>query len=101
MKEKHQMTPKNYHLISIRFIGPSNTKGSRVKISSDRFGCSKTLNRDYSLSADEQAFQWLEKHGFNLVGQGETGGIVFAISDTFESFSELEKTKRLVAEEVA
>jgi hypothetical protein len=43
----------------------------------------------------EQAVEWPEKHGFNIVGTAEGDKVNYIISDTFKSFSELEITKRI------
>jgi len=41
----------NFHALTIKHLDPTNFKGSRIKITSDRFSQSITLNRDYSKSS--------------------------------------------------
>jgi hypothetical protein len=86
----------NYHLITVKYIGPSDVRGSRIKLISERFECSKTVSYDYATNSYDQAIEWLEKHGFNIIGTAEGDKVNYIITDTFKSFSELEITKRLV-----
>ena len=59
---------QNLHAIHITYLGPTNTKGSRVKLTSKRFKQSVTLYRDYSSShALDQAIDYLTSRGFSLV----------------------------------
>ena len=63
----------NAHLITVKFIGPSNTKGSRIKLVSQRFpNDSLTLSYDHSYSHTfDQAQSWLIEHGYTIVASGE------------------------------
>lgn len=63
----------NAHLITAKFIGPSNTKGSRVKLTSQRFpNDSHTMSYDYeSGHSFDQAEAWLSLHGYTIVASGE------------------------------
>jgi len=74
---------QNLHAIHITYLGPTNTKGSRVKLTSKRLKQSVTLYRDYSSShALDQAIDYLTSRGFSLVATTEDGAII--LSTTFE-----------------
>lgn len=77
----------NYHILELKYLQPTNTKGSRLKIKSYRFKTSITIDRDYKYDTfNEQAISTLTEMGFNIVGKGEmTGNSDILISDTFNS----------------
>lgn len=54
------------HTIEIKYIGPTNTRGSRIKLTSYRFCSSVTIpyNNKYN-NIYEQAEAWLLFKGFN------------------------------------
>ena len=65
---------KNFHLIEARYFGPTNTRGSRIKLISARFEQSVTIPYNYEFNnARDIAMDWLEKNGHNVVGSGEVG----------------------------
>ena len=75
---------ENLHLISVKYIGPSNSRGTRLKIESKRFGQSITLSYDYKIgNIKDQAVQYLQSRGFSILGSGEFGGIDIIVSNTF------------------
>lgn len=80
---------KNYHIIKVMGLGATNTKPARVKIISERFSASVTIpftNNPGSISpALTTAIEWLEKRGFEIIGQGEGTGHYYLISETFET----------------
>jgi hypothetical protein len=82
---------KNFHIIGVQFIGPSNSRGSRIKISSYRFGDSITVPYDYTYnSALDQASNLLKRLGYNVIGTGafsEKHDTV--VTDTFESLKQM------------
>jgi hypothetical protein len=62
----------NYHILIVKFIGPSQLLDSRVKIISERFHQSITFEYDdNSGNTLEQAEGWLLKNGHNVIGHGE------------------------------
>jgi len=77
----------NKHLITVKYLGPTNTRGSRVKLTSYRFKESVTLDYDYSFNSPlEQAKAHLDNIGFNIEGSGEASDTEYMIiSDTFKS----------------
>lgn len=80
---------KNFHVLKVTFIGPSNYKGSRIKITSERFKESVTLDYDHNFnSTKDLAVYWLDKKGFNIVGAAEGKDWYYIISDTFQSLKQ-------------
>lgn len=76
----------NYHVLKIDFLGPTNTKPSRVKITSERYEESIIISYDHQYnSSKEVAAAWLEKMGFNIIGAGQSKNGYYIISDTFQS----------------
>lgn len=75
----------NFHALTIKHLDPTNFKGSRIKITSDRFSQSITLNRDYSKSSWlDQAIMFLTQNWFNLIGSTEYNNQTIILSDTFK-----------------
>lgn len=93
----HQMTIPNMHILTVKFIGPGNVMGSRIKIISKRFKQSVTF--DYSHTGDnsgntlEQAEYWLISHGFNITGHAEGEDHYYVISSTFEGLQDGKEAK--------
>jgi hypothetical protein len=76
----------NYNIIEVKYLGATNTKGSRVKMYSPRFEKSKTISFDYSFnSIDEMAMEYLKKQGFDIIGQGQTKDGYAIITNTFKT----------------
>jgi hypothetical protein len=75
---------ENLHLISVKYLGTTNTRGTKLKIESKRFGQSVTLSYDYKIgNIRDQAVQYLQSRGFSILGSGEFGGIDIIVSNTF------------------
>lgn len=75
----------NFHALTIKHLGPTNFKGSRIKITSDRFEQSITLNRDYSKSSWlDQAIKFLTQNWFTLIWMAEMNNQNILLSDTFK-----------------
>jgi hypothetical protein len=66
---------KNYQLITVKYLGATNTRGSRVKMIDTRFeNKSKTIPFDYSMNRiEDMACAYLTSIGFVVVGQCELG----------------------------
>lgn len=81
---------QNLHLIAIKYLGPTNTRGSRVKITSDRFEQSVTIPYDYSATGRiyDMASPWLLGRGFNIVGVAEIKDGYALLSDTFKALKD-------------
>ena len=67
-------------------MGATNTKGSRIKITDERFEESITLSYDYKYNNGiEQAIEYLSNKGFNLIGRTEDR----ILTDTFKPLREV------------
>ncbi len=76
---------KNVNVIKVKYLGATNTKGSRVKIVSDRFKSNVTLGYDYKFnSALDIALDYLSKLGFDVIGCNNDGDVGYIITSTFE-----------------
>lgn len=78
--------PQHFHAISVKYIGPTDTKGDRVKLASYRFKSSLTLSRDQETNVLAQACDKLRSLGFVLVGTAETKEGWIVITSTFHGF---------------
>lgn len=62
---------KNYRCIGVKFLGPTNTQGSRIKVfEEDKDGkvVSKIFSYNYEISdIGEQAYNILVKNGFKVI----------------------------------
>jgi hypothetical protein len=55
------------HLIEVKYLGATNTRGSRVKITSLRFNDSVTIPYDYTYNSIDDIFEaWLKQHDNDL-----------------------------------
>lgn len=80
------MQYKNFHILTVKYISQTNFKPSRIKIISERFKASKTIEYDHRFSNTlEIAEYWLEKNGFEIIGHAEGTNCYYVISNTFES----------------
>jgi hypothetical protein len=75
----------NLHVLRIKYLGATNTRGSRVKITSDRFKQSVTIPFDHALNnIEDMAVAYLEHrndpNGFHIVGIAEG----YVVTDTFQ-----------------
>lgn len=78
-------TTPNVHVLTIKYVGPTNYKPSRVKIISERFNNSITINYDHEFNDScEIAENWLKKNGFNVLSHAEGKGHYYVITDTFK-----------------
>lgn len=79
------MFTPNYHVLKIKYYGPTNISGSRVGIISERFRQRKTIDYNYEHNNScDIAIAWLENHGFNVIGKAEGKDCYYIITDTFE-----------------
>lgn len=64
----------NAHLILVTFLGPTNSRGARIKLTSQRFERdSVTLEFDHRYSGTfNQAADWLHNRGYTTVASGES-----------------------------
>ena len=76
----------NFHVLTVKYLGATDFNGSRIAIRSDRFKTTKVI--DYTYKYDntlEQAQEYLESKGFELIGKAEGKDCYYLISTTFES----------------
>ncbi len=79
------MNYPNFHVITVKYLGATNTRGSRVKLTSRRFNQSVIIPFDHQFNNSEDiAADYLKSLDFNVVGLAE--GCV--ITDTFKPFKE-------------
>ena len=75
---------ENFHLITVSYLCPTNTKGSRVKITSERFKQSKIISYDYRFNNSMDCAQnWLIENNFIIIGQAEGKKHDYIITRTF------------------
>lgn len=75
----------NLHVLIVKFLGATNSRGARVKITSERFEDSITISYDYSLNGTlDIATNYLTNKGFTIIGQAEGKDHYYIISSTFE-----------------
>ena len=70
---------KRVHLIEVKYLGATNTKGSRVKFTSLRFKDSATISFNYTYDTIDKMFEaWLRELNNDLgivsVGYNEVNG---------------------------
>lgn len=80
----------NHHILTIKFVGPTNTQKKRVKIISELFGESVIIPWHDAIAATfggitAIAEHWLKENGFYIVGEAEGKGHNYIITDTFKS----------------
>jgi len=76
---------QNYHILEVKYYGPTSHKGSRIRIYSERFNQTIFIPFDNEYSnISEMAQKYLAEKGFKLIGKGETEDGSILISTTFE-----------------
>jgi hypothetical protein len=77
--------PKVFNLITVKYLPATNSRGSRIRLSSNKRKTTKTLKFDslYCLAID-QAVDYLKQRGFSIVGISEN----IIITDTFDELKE-------------
>jgi len=79
----------NFHVIRVIFLPITNNQMfNRVKMISDRFQQSKTVQIQPDMDTKETAIDWLTKNGFEFIGQAEGKDSYLLISTTFKPFRE-------------
>ena len=75
----------NYRMFEVRFLGPTYTSGSRVKITDLRFEESKTIPYGYEYNSTYEVAQaYLKSRGIKLSGKAEGPNGYFMWSNNFE-----------------
>lgn len=79
----------NYRVFKISFLGATNTRGSRIKITeTQRYNDQKTksviIAYDYNVGdVQEQAYKFLTKKGFNIVSRGSEINNYYLMADNW------------------
>lgn len=76
----------NMHVFTVKYLGPTNSRGSRIKIISDRFNQSITESYSYEIgSVTRQAEAYLREKGYAITGTGESkDNACYIMSSTFK-----------------
>lgn len=76
---------ENYHIIEVKYLGATNTKGSRVKLTSHRLNESITFSYDYSIgNINKQAEKYLKSINQIVIGQAEGKSVDYIILDSVD-----------------
>lgn len=80
------IAPKNFHALTVKYFSPTIAQGSRIKITSPRFGQSVFIPFDHALNSPiDMATPFLIAKGFNIVGSADMGkGVDVILTDTFK-----------------
>ena len=79
MDNKEQIN--NYLCITVKYLGPTDHRGARVKLAYSTIKESVTLDRNYSTNTDKQVINYLLGKDFKIIatfdlGNGESGVLV-------------------------
>jgi hypothetical protein len=90
---------KHFHLIEAKYIGASNTRGSRIKLTSLRFpNDSFTFSYNYNFNNTlDMAIDELENIGIKIAGYGydEKKGNYILATETFEPIKQIKNRRGL------
>ena len=79
-----QKTIQNYHIITVKRLSATDTKGTRVKITSEWFNNSIILPYNYEFDTIKGIAINHVKETHDIVGSGETKDSYVLVSSTFE-----------------
>lgn len=74
---------ENLLSLKVKYLGPTDTRGSRIRMTLPRFECSKTIPyQDELRDSDDIVLSWLKEHGVTPKAQtsGPVKGTTFLIS---------------------
>lgn len=98
MKQVHEI--QNLRQIKVKFVGATNSRGSRIKIyESPRYNDekeqSKMFSYDYAVgNVEQQAFNILEANGFNIVARcSEFNNYVILCDNWGDEFKQIKDLK--------
>ena len=80
-------TVNNMRAIKVKYLAPTNYKGSRIKIIEERFERVDTFTMPFNYAignGTEQAIQHLQNKGINLIGKAEVKGETILFSDSWK-----------------
>ena len=77
---------QNLHVLRVQYHGPTDHRGSRVSIISDRFEQRVTIPYDHAYRHTiDIAAAYLQEHGYNVIAQAEGPAWDYLITDTFKA----------------
>jgi hypothetical protein len=77
---------KNMRAIRVKYLAPTNHKGARIKLTEQMYQTADivTLSYDYAIgNGTEQAIQYLQNKGINLLGKSDIQGETILFSDSW------------------
>jgi hypothetical protein len=79
----------NFQVLTVKYKGATDTKGSRIIIKSERFEQSKSIPYNHAYNSIlGGAVEYLTNAGFEIVGQGEAKDGYYPITSTFKSLKD-------------
>ena len=73
------------HVMKIKYVGPTDYKGSKVKITSEAYKESISIAYNYSFNSDlDIAINYLQNKGFEIIGTGNGKNEQYVISSIFK-----------------
>lgn len=95
---KNRASLPNYRVFEVKFYGPTDTRGSRIKITDHRFEKSRFFSYRHDVSGSiDNGYLRLYELGINVVGQGEGDKSYFLFSDDFETQLDGDKVLQAVS----
>lgn len=82
---------ENFHLFKIKYIGPSNYSGSKIKITSERWNQSVKIKSTTKFNTSvEEAVAYLESIGYPIAGKcsGNRTDHDYCFSEEFKALKE-------------
>jgi len=78
---------QNLRCIQVKFLGPTNTRGARVKLTENRNSSKDSITLSYSYEIGDglkQAEKYLTERGINCIGcTGLGNGLYIVLSDSW------------------
>jgi len=78
---------QNLRCIQVKFLGPTNTRGARVKLTENRHSSKDSITLSYSYEIGDglkQAEKYLKERGINCIGCTSLGcGLYLVLSDSW------------------
>ena len=88
---------KNHRTIKVKYLGPTNYRGSRIKIydTQHQKTISKTFSYDYKIgNVEEQGFKILTENGWNVKGRGaDFENFIFFCDNWGEDYKHINELK--------
>jgi len=78
---------KNMRAIRVKYLAATNNKGSCIKLTEQLYQTTDTvtLSYDYAIgNGTEQAIQYLQNKGINIIGKSDVKGETILFSDSWQ-----------------